>query len=260
MLMDDVAKVTDSSQIQYNKVLINGQPSVYVPVLRQVGANTISVVDGIKELLPKVFGLPAGMKLKTIFDQSVYVRQAVASLEHEAISGSVLASLVILIFLGSFRSTFAIFLSIPLSILAGGFGLFINNSTINIMTLGGFALAIGRLVDDSVVVLENINRHLAEGKEPYAAAREGAEEVALPVLASTITTCIVFFPVMFLFGVAKYLFSALALAVVLSMAASYLVAMSIIPLYCARFLNREQVLAAEHERVNRHIRDLQSRV
>ncbi|MGC1397865.1 efflux RND transporter permease subunit [Candidatus Binatus sp.] len=246
VLMDDVAKVDDSAQIQYNKVLINGQPSVYVPILRQAGANTISVVDGIKDLLPKVFGLPAGMKLKTILDQSIYVRQAVASLEHEAMSGSVLASLVILIFLGSFRSTFAIFLSIPLSILAGGFGLFMNGSTINIMTLGGFALAIGRLVDDSVVVLENINRHLAEGKEPHIAAREGAEEVALPVLASTITTCVVFFPVMFLFGVAKYLFSALALAVVLSMGASYLVSMSIIPLYCARFLTTEQALAAEH--------------
>src|SRR6202451_2457044 len=206
VLMDDVAKVDDSAQIQYNKVLINGQPSVYVPVLRQAGA----------------------------------------SLEHEAISGSVLATLVILIFLGSFRSTFAIFLSIPLSILAGGFGLFMNNSTINIMTLGGFALAIGRLVDDSVGVLENINRHLAEGKDPQTAARDGAEEVALPVLASTITTCIVFFPVMFLFGVAKYLFSALALAVVLSMGASYLVAMSIIPLYCARFLTKEQALAEEH--------------
>jgi hydrophobic/amphiphilic exporter-1 (mainly G- bacteria), HAE1 family len=246
VLMDDVGKVQDSSQIQYNKVLINGQPSVYVPILRQAGANTISVVDGVKDLIPKVFGLPPGMKLKTILDQSIYVRQAVDSLEHEAISGSVLASLMILIFLGSFRSTFAIFLSIPLSILAGGFGLFMNGSTINIMTLGGFALAIGRLVDDSVVVLENINRHLAEGKEPYAAARDGAEEVALPVLASTVTTCIVFFPVMFLFGVAKYLFSALALAVVLSMGASYLVAMSIIPLYCARFLTREQALAAEH--------------
>src|SRR5208337_1906640 len=245
VLMDDVAKVTDSSQIQYNKVLINGQPSVYVPVLRQAGANTISVVDGIRDLLPKVFGLPPGMKLKTILDQSIYVRQAVASLEHEAISGSVLASLVILIFLGNFRSTFAIFLSIPLSILAGGFGLFMNGSTINIMALGGFALAIGRLVDDSVVVLENINRHLAEGKEPHAAAREGAEEVALPVLASTITTCIVFFPVMFLFGVAKYLFSALALAVVLSMAASYLVAMTVIPIFCARFLTVEDARAAE---------------
>ena len=100
MLVDDVAKVKDSSQIQYNKVLINGQPSVYVPVLRQAGANTIAVVDGIKDLIPKVFGLPPGMKIKTLFDQSTYVRQAVTSLEHEAISGSVLASLMILIFLG----------------------------------------------------------------------------------------------------------------------------------------------------------------
>jgi multidrug efflux pump subunit AcrB len=246
VLMGDIGNVQVSSQIQYNKVLINGQPSVYIPVLRQVGANTISVVNGVKNLLPKVFGLPAGMKLKTIFDQSTYIREAVESLEHEAVSGSVLASLMILVFLGSFRSTFAIFLSIPLSILAGAFGLYTNGSTINIMTLGGFALAIGRLVDDSVVVLENINRHLAEGKPPGEAARDGAEEVALPVLASTVTTCIVFFPVMFLFGVAKYLFSALALAVVLSMAASYLVAMSVIPIYCARFLTIADATAAEH--------------
>ena len=184
-------------------------------MLRQVGANTISVVDGVKNLLPKVFGLPPGMKLKTIFDQSTYIIAAIKSLEHEAVSGSVLASLMILVFLGSFRSTFAIFLSIPLSILAGAFGLYLNGSTINIMTLGGFALAIGRLVDNSVIVLENINRHLAEGEEPAMAVRQGADEVALSVLAITLTTCIVFFPVMFLFGVAKYLFSALALAVVL---------------------------------------------
>ena len=248
VLMNDVGKVELSSQIQYNKVLINGQPSVYIPVLRQVGANTISVVDGVRNLLPKVFGLPPGMKIKTIFDQSSYIMAAIKSLEHEAVSGSVLASLMILIFLGSFRSTFAIFLSIPLSILAGAFGLYLNGSTINIMTLGGFALAIGRLVDDSVVVLENINRHFAEGKPSRDAARDGAEEVALPVLASTVTTCIVFFPVMFLFGVAKYLFSALALAVVLSMAASYLVAMSVIPIFCARFLTAADATAAErHE-------------
>ncbi|MGA2412347.1 MAG: efflux RND transporter permease subunit, partial [Candidatus Binataceae bacterium] len=246
VLVNDVAQVQDSSQIQYNKVLINGQPSVYVPVLRQAGANTIAVVNGVKDLIPKVFGLPAGMKLKTLFDQSTYVRQAVASLEHEAISGSVLASLMILIFLGSLRSTVAIFLSIPLSILAAAFGLYMNGSTINIMTLGGFALAIGRLVDDSVVVLENISRHLAEGKAPMEAARDGAEQVALPVFASTVTTCIVFFPVMFLFGVAKYLFSALALAVVLSMGASYLVAMSVIPIFCARFLTQADATAAEH--------------
>ena len=245
VLMDDVGKVELSSQIQYNKVLINGQPSVYIPVLRQVGANTISVVDGVKKLLPKVFGLPPGMKLKTIFDQSTYIRQAVESLEHEAVSGSVLASLMILIFLGSFRSTLAIFLSIPLSILAGAFGLYMNGSTINIMTLGGFALAIGRLVDNSVIVLENINRHLAEGEEPVVAVRQGADEVALSVLAITLTTCIVFFPVMFLFGVAKYLFSALALAVVLSIAASYVIAMTVIPIYCARFLTIEEARSVE---------------
>jgi hydrophobic/amphiphilic exporter-1 (mainly G- bacteria), HAE1 family len=245
VLMKDVADVKDAAAIQYNKVLINEQPSVYIPVLKQTGSNTIAVVDGVNQLLPHVTGLPAGMKLKTIFDQSGYIIDAVHSLEHEAVSGSILASVMILIFLGSFRSTFAIFLSIPLSILAGAFGLFINGSTINIMTLGGFALAIGRLVDDSVVVLENINRHLAEGSSPEVAAREGAEEVALPVLASTITTIIVFFPVMFLFGVAKYLFSALALAVVLSMIASYIVAMSIIPIYCARFLSTEEAKKLE---------------
>ena len=246
VVVNDVAKAEDSSQIQYNKVLIDGQPSVYVPVLRQTGANTIAVVNGIENLIPKIFGLPAGMKLKTLFDQSTYVRQAVASLEHEAVSGSLLASLMILIFLGSFRSTLAIFLLIPLSILAATFGLYLNGSTINIMTLGGIALAIGRLVDDSVVVLENINRHLAEGKPPAVAAYDGASEVALPVFASTVTTCIVFFPVMFLFGVAKYLFSALALAVVLSMAASYVAAMTIIPLFCAHFLTAADAAAAEH--------------
>jgi hydrophobic/amphiphilic exporter-1 (mainly G- bacteria), HAE1 family len=245
VLMDDIGKVELSSQIQYNKVLINGQPSVYIPILRQVGANTISVVDGIKKLLPKIFGLPPGMKLKAIFDQSIYISAAIKSLEHEAVSGSVLASLMILIFLGSFRSTLAIFLSIPLSILAGAFGLYINGSTINIMTLGGFALAIGRLVDNSVIVLENINRHLADGEEPAVAVRQGAEEVALSVLAITLTTCIVFFPVMFLVGVAKYLFSALALAVVLSIAASYVIAMTVIPIYCARFLTAEEARSME---------------
>jgi hydrophobic/amphiphilic exporter-1 (mainly G- bacteria), HAE1 family len=245
VMLGDVAKIQDASQIQYNMVLIDGQPSVYIPVLKQPGANTISVVEGVKDLLPQVVGVPAGMQLKAIFDQSGYIRDAVNALEHEAVSGAVLAAVVILIFLGSFRSTVAIFLSIPLSILAGAFGLFIGGQTINIMTLGGFALAIGRLVDDSVVVLENINRHLAEGVEPSVAAQTGAEEVALPVLASTITTIIVFFPVMFLFGVAKYMFSALALAVVLSMLASYVVAMSIIPIFCARFLTKEEAMLIE---------------
>src|SRR5579875_3369569 len=246
--MADIGKVEISSQIQYNRVLINGQPSVYIPILRQVGANTIAVVDGVKNLVPKVFGLPPGMKLKTIFDQSTYIISAIKSLEHEALSGSVLASLLILLFLGSLRSTLAVFLSIPLSIVAAAFGLYINDSTINIMTLGGFALAIGRLVDNSVIVLENINRHLAEGKNPHDAVRDGASEVSLSVLAITLTTCIVFFPVMFLFGVAKYLFSALALAVVLSIAASYVIAMTVIPIYCAYFLTADEARAVESGR------------
>jgi len=246
VLVGDIGKAEDASQIQQNIVRINGQRSVYVPVLKQSGANTIAIVDGIEKLLPNITGLPEGIKLKAIFSQADYVRDAIGALEHEAVTGSVLASLMILIFLGSFRSTLAIFLSIPLSILAGAFGLLMSGGTINIMTLGGFALAIGRLVDDSTVVLENINRHLAEGKEPRVAARNGADEVALPVLASTLTTIIVFFPVMFLFGVAKYLFSALALTVVLAMLASYFVAMTVIPIYCARFLTAESALAEEH--------------
>jgi multidrug efflux pump subunit AcrB len=242
----DIGRAEDAAQIQQNIVRINGQRSVYIPVLKQSGSNTISIVNGINEVLPKVTGMPKGMELHAIFSQSTYILDAIESLEHEAVSGAVLASLMILIFLGNFRSTFAIFLSIPLSILAGAFGLMMGGATINIMTLGGFALAIGRLVDDSTVVLENINRHLAEGKEPHQAARDGAEEVALPVLASTITTIIVFFPVMYLFGVAKYLFSALALAVVLSMIASYIVAMTVIPIYCARLLSAESARESEH--------------
>ncbi len=245
VLVRDVGHAEDAAQIQQNVVRVDGQRSVYVPVLKQDNANTIEVVDGVRALLPKVTGLPAGMNLQSIFDQSKYIREAIESLEHEAGSAAILASLVVLLFLGNFKSTIAIFLAIPLSILAASFGLFLGGSTINVMTLGGFALAIGRLVDDSVVVLENINRHLAHGKSPKQAAQDGADEVALPVLASTLTTIIVFFPVTFLFGVAKYLFGALALALVLSMLASYFVAMTIVPVYCARFLTVEEARADE---------------
>ena len=245
VLMGDVGHVEDAAQIQQNIVRINGQRSVYIPVMKQGNANTIAVVDGVGQVIKKIAGLPSGMDVKAIFGQDSYVRAAVESLEHEAATGAILASLMILIFLGSFRSTVAIFLSIPLSILAGAFGLHMMGATINVMTLGGFALAIGRLVDDSTVVLENINRHLAEGQAPPEAAREGANEVALAVLASTITTIIVFSPVMFLFGVAKSLFSALSLAVVLSMLASYVVAMTVIPVFCAHFLTAESAREAE---------------
>ena len=245
VFVGDVGKARRRAQIQQNMVRINGQRSVYVPVMKQGNASTIAVVDGAKKAVESIPGLPKGMVVKSIFGQDTYIRAAIASLEHEAASGAVLASLMILMFLGSFRSTVAIFLSIPLSILAAAFALRMSGATINIMTLGGFALAIGRLVDDSTVVLENINRHLATGKSPTDAARDGAKEVALAVLASTVTTIIVFSPVMFLFGVAKSLFSALSWAVVLSMLASYAVSMTVIPIYCARFLNKEEAIEAE---------------
>lgn len=251
VLVRDVGHTEDASQIQQNVVRIDGQRSVYVPILKQSNANTIAVVDGVRSVLGKITGLPSGMKLQPIFDQSGYIRAAIESLRDEAGSAALLASLVILLFLGSFKSTVAIFLSIPLSLLGAAFGMYLGGATINVMTLGGFALAIGRLVDNSVVVLENVNRHLALGKGPQEAARDGAEEVALPVLASTLTTVIVFFPVMFLFGVAKYLFSALSLAVVLSMLASYVVAMTVIPIYCARFLTTDEARAAEEGRGGR---------
>jgi len=243
VLVGDIGHAKDAAQIQQNVVRIDGQRSVYLPILKQGNANTISVVDGVTQLLPNISGLSEGMHLRSIFDQSGYIREAIDSLEREGASAAVLAALVILLFLGSFKSTLAIFVAIPLSVLAAAFGLFLNGSTTNVMTLGGFALAIGRLVDDSVVVLENISRHLAAGKSPADAARDGAEEVALPVLASTVTTIIVFFPVMFLFGVSKYLFQALSFAVVLSMLASYVVAMTVIPIYCARFLTLEEAQA-----------------
>ena len=244
VLFGSVGKAEEAAELQYNLVLIDGKPAVYIPIFKQTGANTLEVIDGVKRTVPEVTGLNAGEKVRTLFSQEDTILDAVHSLEHEAASGAILASLMILIFLGNFKSTFAIFLSIPLSILAGIMGLYFSGATINIMTLGGFTLAIGRLVDDSTVVLENINRHLAAGEAPEKAARDGAEEVAYAVLASTISTIVVFLPVVFLFGVAKYLFSALALAVVFSMAASYVVSMSIIPLFCARYLTAED--AQEH--------------
>ncbi len=240
----DVGKAENAAQIQYNKVLIDGKPSVYIPIFKQTGANTLEVINGVKRAVSKVTGLPANMKVATLFSQEGTILDAVHALEHEAASGALLASLMILIFLGSFRSTFAIFLSIPLSILVGVVGLSLSDQTINLMTLGGFTLAIGRLIDDSTVVLENINRHLATGKAPQQAAAEGAEEVTYAVLASTISTIVVFLPVVFLYGVSKELFSALALAVFFSMVASYVVSMSIIPIYCARLLNPEEARQA----------------
>jgi multidrug efflux pump subunit AcrB len=176
------------------------------------------------------------MKTNVVFDQSRFVRTAIETLLHEGGIGLFLTCAMILVFLGSMRATLAVFFSIPLSICATFFVLQLGGSSVNSMVLGGLALALSRLIDNSVVVLENIYRHLEMGEPPPVAAETGGKEVALPVLASTLTTAVVFFPVTLLAGVSKFLFSAMALAVVVSLFASYIVAMTVVPLFCARFL------------------------
>jgi CzcA family heavy metal efflux pump len=259
VFVKDIGHAEDSFQIQSNVVHVNGRRQVYIPIYRQPGANTIEVVESIKRTLPDINArIPQGINLNVIFDQSVYVRRSLSSLEKEALLGAVLAALVVLLFLGTARSTVVIFLTIPLSIVAAIIGLYATGNSINAMTLGGLALAVGRLVDDSIVVLENTLRHLHMGKAPLQAARDGAEEVAMPVIVSTITTIIVFFPVVFLTGLGKFLFAPLALSVAFAMAASYVLAVTLAPAYCFRFLrggqeaNREgwlTIVAARLERI-----------
>ena len=195
VLIGDVGHAVDGSEIQYNVVRVDGQPSVYLPVLKQGGdANTIAVVDGIKQAVAQLFDVPKQLVTKVVFDQSVFVRNAIENLIHEGLIGLVLTGLMILVFLGSMRATVAVFLSIPLSALAAFIALSMGNSTVNAMILGGLALAFSRLIDNSVVVLENIFRHLEMGEPPEVAAERGGREVALPVLAATLATVVVFFP------------------------------------------------------------------
>ena len=216
---------------------VDGQRSVYLPVLKQGGdTNTIAVVKGVKDTIGRLFDVPKQLISRVVFDQSRFVKTAIDTLIHEGGLGLLLTSLMILIFLGSMRATIAVFFSIPLSALATFIALQMGGSSINSMVLGGLALAFSRLIDNSVVVLENIYRHLEMGEPPELAAEAGGREVALPVLAATLTTVVVFFPVTFLYGVSRYLFTALALTVALSLFASFAVAMTVVPLFCARFI------------------------
>lgn len=237
VMVADVGEAKDAAQIQNNIVRVDGQKSAYLPVLKQGGdANTIAVVDGIKDRVSHLVDVPKSLVAKVLFDQSLFVKTAIENLIHEGAIGLVLTGLMILIFLGSLRATLGVFLSIPLSALATFIALGFGDGTINTMVLGGLALAFSRLIDNSVVVLENIFRHLELGESPEAAAEKGGREVALPVLAATLTTVVVFFPVTFLYGVSRFLFTALAMAVVLSLFASYVVAMTVVPVFCARFI------------------------
>ena len=241
VLVADVGKAVDAQAIQTNIVRVDGQPSVYLPILKQGGdTNTIAVVDGIKDALKSLVDVPKQLVTKAVFDQSIFVKTAIENLMHEGAIGLVLTGLMILLFLGSLRATAAVFLSIPLSALAAFLVLSVGGGTVNTMVLGGLALAFSRLIDNSIIVLENIFRHLEMGEEPVIAAEKGGQEVALAVLAATITTAIVFFPVVFLYGVSRFLFVALALAVIFSLFASYFVAMTVVPLFCAKLMKKHQ--------------------
>ncbi len=253
----DVGEVKDASAIQTNVVRISREPSweskrqVYIPVFRRPGSNTIDVVNGVRERIPQFLdrlppkegytdpetGKPAsGLNLDVVADQSVFVRRAITSLTWEGVLGASLASLMVLVFIGSFRSTIIIVLTIPLSVLVAIVGLYFTGNTLNAMTLGGLALVMGRLVDDPIVDIENTFRHLDMGKSPKRAALDSAMEIAMPVLVATITTVVVFFPVVFLFGMGKYLFTPMALSVTFAMFASYFLSRTLSPAFCAYFL------------------------
>jgi hydrophobe/amphiphile efflux-1 (HAE1) family protein len=232
----DVATVDDGTADQPNIVRVNGQRGVYLRVLKQPGANTINTVDAVRNALPTLRGVPPNVKLEISFDQSKYIRAAVAALEHEAVQGGLLAIAVILVFLVSVRATGIVAVAIPLSIVATFILLYFSGQTLNVFTLGGLALGVGRLVDDSIVELENIHRHMAVSRDRRKAVLDAAQEVAMPILVSTITTVIVFFPVVFLTGVARNLFVPLALTITFALVMSFFVSRTATPLLCLYWL------------------------
>src|SRR5713101_2978275 len=233
--LKDVGTAADSTAIQMNIVRVNGRRAVYVPLLKQAGANTLAVLDDVRATLPKLKGIPSDVEIKLLFDQSIYIRQALATVQHEMLLGGGLACVMVLLFLGSVRSVLIIALAIPLSITTALVLLYFTGHTINIMTLGGLALSVGTLVDNSIVVLENIHRHLEMGKPLREAVAVGASEVALPMLVITISILIVYLPIAFFTGIIRFLFIPLALAVVYAMGASYVASLTVAPVAIATF-------------------------
>ena len=258
--LGDVAKVSDSFATQQNAVRINGQRASYMTILKNSDASTIAVVKAIRDILPEVQATaPEGLELKLDFDQSVFVQGAVDNIVHEAVLSSILVSLMILIFLGSWRNTVIVSLSIPLSIAAGVAGLFLTGQTINLMTLGGLALAIGMLVDNATVTIENIHRNQTLGKPLTVAILDGSNEVIQPLTVATLAICIVFFPVLLLTGPSRFLFIPLAITVVLAMLASYVLSFTVVPAL-ARYLLKDHDDHAAEEPRRAHVGGVRSRL
>jgi len=236
----DVGVLSDSSDIQTNVVRTDGKRSVYLRVNKQPIANTVEVVDALRKAIPKMIGIPPGVQLSISFDQSIYIRQSIKNLIEQALHGSLLAAAVILLFLRNLTSTLIISVAIPLSILVTFIVLYFTNQTLNVFTMGGLALGIGRLVDDSIVELENIQRHLNVDRNRWDAIVNAAREVAMPIFASTVTTVVVFLPMFFIVGIARLLLIPLTLTIAIALFTSFFVSRTVTPALCYRFLKSEQ--------------------
>ena len=245
--LGDVAQVHDAYANQTNMVHVNGERATFVTIMRHSDASTLVVVDALRSVLPEIkAAAPAGLEMSLDFDQSVFVRSAIENVVREAIISSILVSLMILVFLGSWRNMVIVSASIPLSIFAGVAGLFAFGQSINLMTLGGLALAIGLLVDNATVTIENIHRNQALGKTLTIAILDGCGEVVTPLTVATLAICIVFFPVFLLTGPARFLFIPLGITVVLAMLASYVLSFTILPTMTRMMLTDHHATGVEH--------------
>jgi multidrug efflux pump subunit AcrB len=243
----DIGRAEDAYTIQTSRVRIDDRREVYVPIYRQQGASSLAVANEVKKHIDEMEKkLPPGTKLHFVMDQSLYVKESITSLVHELLIGAVLVAFMILIFLGNWRMMFIAVLSIPLAIFCAIIGLWATGNTINAMTLGGLALAIGPLVDDAIVVLENTHRHHSLGKSRWKAALDGAVEVTIPVLVATSTTIIVLCPIALMSGMGGFLFRPLTLAVAFAMIASFLLSRTFVPMLCSKWLSGHGHRGAEH--------------
>ena len=246
VVLGDVAHVHDGYAVQDSIVRVDGRRATYLAILKKSDASTLAVVEGARAQIPIIQeAAPQGMELKLDFDQSVFVRAAITNVLHEALIASILVSLMILFFLGSWRGVIIVSTSIPLAILVGIVGMFLLGQTMNLMTMGGLALAIGMLVDDATVEVENIHRNRHMGKPLTVAILDGAQQIAVPALAATLTICIVFFPVVLLEGPARFLFIPLALGVVISMMASYFLSRTLVPVLARMLMGGEELHPGE---------------
>jgi multidrug efflux pump subunit AcrB len=260
VLLGDVAAVTDTHQPQTNVVRVDGKPATYLMVIRHAAASTLAVVDAVKARLPFIRATaPKGIKVALTFDQSTFVRAALIEVVREAVIAAVLVALMVLVFVGSARSMVIVVTSIPLAILTAIVGLKLSGQTINTMTLGGIALAIGMLVDDATVEVENIHRNHVMNKPLLVAILDGAHQIATPTLVGTLSICIVFFPVVLLSGVARFLFTPLALSVVYAMLTSYLLSRTLVPTMASYLLPEKHQVPDPNTFIGRFLHGFEAR-